>query len=622
MERLKKGLLSKLIIGDNMKNLTEEEIVLLDCLIYWQDLPEFRDGVSVSEIVKEGKYHLENGGVVEKSLMSEKDWLKVFTAIENSPNLMNYQMVSFRDAGTPIEDPSQIQIKDNMKLLDGNLKNYPMRVAAFTDDMNNPTDTNVIFRGTSNSLEWQDNSLISYEEKETFVQAVSEFYVNNVIDEKYGNNLTASGHSKGGNDAYHVTLVTDRIARAISVDGPGASEEYHQYYADEILLKQDRLKGIHGDKDYVNPLFGSLSNNNIYIETAKQDSFDQYHDPSLLIDANGKFYNETDQDTLSKWINMVTMHLDNDMDTEQTQFVVDNFLIGIIDDVMGNSENKKGIGELLYEDSTDAYLSIVKIIEGTDIVYETAEFVKKQKYEEIKEDHGEFAAFMFNLFVSSPLSKMSSMLNDVIENAILKVSFVAWALVEGHKIIKNISEGVVELYVLGKQKVQQGILRLEQKIEQGLAHIEKKAIEAIRNFEREVIKATKYFNIAISIGRTTIKIINQKIVAKLIFFKNIKDKIISLILNQHGKAVATPYINLNTNSLRSYADRLAKVKSRLAELDSDMTSLIFSESLPAVISAIRANNFPSQRKIQKCINYLDGTAEAFEKAEKNILSQV
>ncbi|RNC99806.1 Mbeg1-like protein [Lysinibacillus halotolerans] len=88
------------------------------------------------------------------------------------------------------------------------------------------------------------------------------------------------------------------------------------------------------------------------------------------------------------------------------------------------------------------------------------------------------------------------------------------------------------------------------------------------------------------------------------------------------KAVATPYIQLDTNSLRNYANRLSKVKSRLAELDSDMTSLIFSESLPAVISAIKANNFPSQRKVQQCINYLDGTADAFEKAEKNILSRV
>lgn len=121
---------------------------------------------------------------------------------------------------------------------------------------------------------------------------------------------------------------------------------------------------------------------------------------------------------------------------------------------------------------------------------------------------------------------------------------------------------------------------------------------------------------------------SMKIAANIEQFKNTVlgevAKFISDIIKftKGSIAVATPYINLNTNSLRSYADRLAKVKSRLAELDSDMTSLIFTESLPAVISAIRANNFPSQRKIQKCINYLDGTAEAFEKAEKNILSQV
>lgn len=134
-----------------------------------------------------------------------------------------------------------------------------------------------------------------------------------------------------------------------------------------------------------------------------------------------------------------------------------------------------------------------------------------------------------------------------------------------------------------------------------LMDVTKKALIAFGNYSEPAIRAFGNFYAEVI---STLKIVKRQI----------------LIIS--GKSVATPYINVNTNSLRNYADRLEKVKSRLAELDSDMTSLIFTESLPAVISAIRANNFPSQRKIQKCINYLDGTAEAFERAERNILNRV
>ncbi|MEK9199612.1 hypothetical protein [Ureibacillus sp. FSL E2-3493] len=140
--------------------------------------------------------------------------------------------------------------------------------------------------------------------------------------------------------------------------------------------------------------------------------------------------------------------------------------------------------------------------------------------------------------------------------------------------------------------------------------------------ERITSTIQNFINTGKALKKATVNFLKQVINSVNLLISNTLKKIFTSFIGTNNEAKATPYINLNTNSLRNYADRLEKVKSRLAELDSDMTSLIFTESLPAVISAIRANNFPSQRKIQKCINYLDGTAEAFERAERNILNRV
>ena len=45
--------------------------------------------------------------------------------------------------------------------------------------------------------------------------------------------ITVAGHSKGGNKAQYVTVLSDKVDRCISMDGQGFSQEFiDKYYAE------------------------------------------------------------------------------------------------------------------------------------------------------------------------------------------------------------------------------------------------------------------------------------------------------------------------------------------------------------------------------------------------------
>ncbi|WP_043932159.1 Mbeg1-like protein [Bacillus sp. EB01] len=103
-------------------------------------------------------------------------------------------------------------------------------------------------------------------------------------------------------------------------------------------------------------------------------------------------------------------------------------------------------------------------------------------------------------------------------------------------------------------------------------------------------------------------------------FRGMMDGLRSLFSS--GAAVATPYIEVNTYKLRHYAARLNRVRARIRDLDGDMNSLYLTAGLLDILSILRANSLPSSYKMNKCINYLEDTAEAFERAERNIMASV
>jgi hypothetical protein len=108
--------------------------------------------------------------------------------------------------------------------------------------------------------------------------------------------------------------------------------------------------------------------------------------------------------------------------------------------------------------------------------------------------------------------------------------------------------------------------------------------------------------------------------------KKVVDAIKSLynkIFNKGKIVVPTPEIVVDINQLVDLSNKLKKIGRQVNELDSDLNYLYLTESFDVIKNLIKANMMlPSEKKINKCVTYLQKTAEAFNNAEKNIKNLV
>ncbi|OCA88168.1 hypothetical protein A8F94_10180 [Bacillus sp. FJAT-27225] len=86
---------------------------------------------------------------------------------------------------------------------------------------------------------------------------------------------------------------------------------------------------------------------------------------------------------------------------------------------------------------------------------------------------------------------------------------------------------------------------------------------------------------------------------------------------------ASPMIRVNTAKLRSYSQRLKSINNRISSLDRRMDSLYFKVGLLDILSLMQADLLTSEnRRLARCIDYLEDTADSFERAERNILTSL
>jgi len=164
--------------------------------------------------------------------------------------------------------------------------------AAFKDINGNVT---VAFRGTGGG-EWVDNA-IAYAGADSQQQAEALRYFNQVV-ENFGvdylgdHSLTVTGHSKGGNKAQYITLVSEYgnlIDNCYSFDGQGFSWEAIEEMkkSDKYLEQLEKMYSICGDNDFVNVLGCDqvfLDGHVYYIETNNAIEIGDYHEISFLFD--------------------------------------------------------------------------------------------------------------------------------------------------------------------------------------------------------------------------------------------------------------------------------------------------------------------------------------------------
>ena len=327
-----------------MYKLTYEDLILLDNLIYLEwDAKEDEKLINiVYNILNNNELNelMDNMGNCTIKL-PKSEWVNILEQIENKPNL------------------KELRIEKLYTYKSG------MRVACFIDDENNAT---VVFRGTTTIKEWEDNGQGAYE-YDTVDQIDALNYINNLGI----NNITVTGHSKGGNKAQYVTVLSSKIIKCISINGQGFSNEFINKYKDEINKNKSKIISINSKYDYVNCLFNSIAGEHYYIQTELQINPFDYHKANILLDESGNLRNKTNEGIFSRIINSFSTSLISDL-PDDIQNLIINEMICVIELILCRGEIKDNIlkvaGELLIMFCYENYFKDKKIFNITYVVLE------------------------------------------------------------------------------------------------------------------------------------------------------------------------------------------------------------------------------------------------------------
>ena len=182
---------------------------------------------------------------------------------------------------------SKLVLSDIMLDVDGK------PVALCLSEPGNDEEAIVAFIGTMNETEWRDNAQGINASDTTCQMDALEF----VEDISY-DNITVVGHSKGGNKAMYVAILSDKVQRCVSFDGQGFSEEFLEKYWAEINLRGERITNYSLSTDYVHTLLFPIPNSiQNYCEGYGIDNVKQHHSPNsffvtdesgnIVMDENG-----------------------------------------------------------------------------------------------------------------------------------------------------------------------------------------------------------------------------------------------------------------------------------------------------------------------------------------------
>lgn len=294
-----------------LSELSNNELLVLNNILGYNLDFEGCEGSTVNEILNK----IENSEDCNGTEMNNAETKAFINAarkcIERNPSLGEYKMV----------DCSDKSIANTATFSDGD-------------------DAVVVFWGTTGEKEWYDNVKVAGDyfikndaddgEIGSVYQEEASEYIRE-ISEKFGyKNITVTGHSKGGNKAQYVTLVSDNIDRCVVFDGQGFSKDFVEAYKDIIDQKKSIITNISAEKDIVNGLLVNIAGTKLYVDTSKVpeeyiQNFFHYHKPNILLDPNGELYNTdgVEPSQLTCFINEYTVYLSSIEDDEQREKAIE-----------------------------------------------------------------------------------------------------------------------------------------------------------------------------------------------------------------------------------------------------------------------------------------------------------
>ena len=264
--------------------LTESQILLLNNIIYRSEFSKPENlGLTIEEIFLKG---VSNS---EQQAMTPEEWDQIYAMVASDPVIKNLKVVSSKYE-----------------------KETGAKMACFVD----PRDGQAyaVFAGTG-ANEWRDDAVAGKETDSIQQQKALAWF--NSLEYK---NIIVSGHSKGGNKAMYVAIVSDNVAECYAFDGEGFSNEFLVKYREQIQEKASRIHLRANSRDFVNILLNYIPGIDIKYVHNNRDGIatpKDYHSPNaLFLYEDGKIVyqigNLTDyQDPMMEMLHEFTVYLLN-----------------------------------------------------------------------------------------------------------------------------------------------------------------------------------------------------------------------------------------------------------------------------------------------------------------------
>ena len=316
-------------------NMSNNDLILLDNIAYFTELydkySENKENFTISSIVegyKNGDYS------TPIDIVASDDFDKIISYIEANPSLMELEVI-------------------NVSETDSGTHGFCVK-----DSDNNVT---VIYSGDySYSDSWVDNFVGAVQEDSTEQENALAFFEESMkIAESMGEvgNVTVSGHSKGGNLAQYVTILSGKVDYCLSYDGQGFSDLFMEEYGPEIAANGSKITSISANYDFVHCVLNPIPNAQHYyvdVEMIPHElsarSLAWFHMPILILDENGNILPFTEQSEFSKTLHVISNVMvdigDDDLDNMKS--VLEN-----IGTVINNVFAGKGADEILPYISND-----------------------------------------------------------------------------------------------------------------------------------------------------------------------------------------------------------------------------------------------------------------------------
>lgn len=206
------------------------------------------------------------------------------------------------------------------------------------------SEATVIFRGTGGEYHaWTDNVYGEYCSDTEMQKYAAEFIQSNcgVYED-----ITVSGHSKGGNLAQYVTVACpEKVDRCVSYDGQGFGAEFFETNGEAAKAAAEKITSISAHNDFVNILLTPIAGKRIFVENEGTGVY--AHSSFYLLKGNqfdekGAFMRTTHQSVPMQAIERATAFLVEQIDElpADGNILVSNLLAAIVASIMSSDQSE------------------------------------------------------------------------------------------------------------------------------------------------------------------------------------------------------------------------------------------------------------------------------------------